>query len=513
MTQRRAGPAGVAAGDLGTDSPTGRRVLASAVLGSGMAQLDGTIVTVALPRIGADLNVPLSDLQWTLNAYMLTLAGLILLGGGLGDRYGRRRVFVWGVVWFTIASLLCGMAPSGTALIGARALQGVGGALLTPGSLALIQSSFRPEQRAKAVGLWSGLGGVAIALGPFLGGWLVDGPGWRWIFFINVPFAVIILVLTRRVPESRDWEASGRFDILGAALAAVGLGGVTYALIGRFWPAAVGGVAALVAFVWWERRTPRPMLPLGVFRSRLFTTTNLVTLCLYAAIGGAFFLLPTQLQNGLGYDALQAGVATLPMTLLLTALSGPAGALAQRIGPRVPMTVGPLVAACGLVLLHRVHPGGSYLTDILPAVVVLGLGLSLFVAPLTATVLASLPVRRAGVASGVNNAAARVAQLFAVAALPLAVGLSTDQYRNASAVDTAFGKAVLICAGLMVVGGLVSLVTVPGRLTPAAEGESVPQPECTPHCAIGSPPLEPGGEPRGGERSGPDAGPDRAGGA
>ncbi|MFI7275946.1 MFS transporter [Streptomyces sp. NPDC049879] len=481
--------------------PAGRRVLGAAVFGSGMAMLDGTIVTVALPRIGADLDVPLSDLQWTLNAYMLTLAGLILLGGGLGDRYGRRRVFVIGVIWFTLASLLCGIAPNGNALIAARALQGVGGALLTPGSLALIQATFRPGERAKAVGLWSGLGGVATACGPFLGGWLVDGPGWRWIFFINVPFALVVLVLTRGVPESRDWDASGRFDVLGAALAALALGGVTYALIQRtVWVAAVGVVVGAL-FVLRERRAPRPMLPLDVFRSRLFTAANLVTLCLYAAIGGVFFLLPTQLQNGLGYSALTAGVATLPTTLLMTALSGPAGALAQRIGPRLPMTVGPLIAAAGLLLLHRVHPGGSYWTTILPGVVVQGLGMSLFVAPLTATVLASLEDRRAGVASGVNNAAARVAQLFAVAALPLVIGLSTDDYRDAGAVDAAFGRAVLVCAGLMAVGALVSWFTVPGELVQAEKGredgrrpggERPAAPQCRTHCAVSSPPLEPG---------------------
>ncbi|MDT0441784.1 MFS transporter [Streptomyces johnsoniae] len=481
------------AGRLTTASPGGRRVLGSAVLGSGMAMLDSTIVTVALPRIGADFDVPISDLQWILNAYMLTLAGLILLGGGLGDRFGRRRVFVWGVVWFTVASVLCGLAPSAPLLIAARALQGVGGALLTPGSLALIQSSFDPDQRAKAVGLWSGLGGVATAFGPFLGGWLVDGPGWRWIFLINVPIAAAVLLLTRAVPESRDWTAGGRFDVPGAALAALSLGGITYALINApAFAALAGGVALGAAFVWWERRAPRPMLPLGVFRSRLFTAANLVTLCLYAAIGGIFFLLPTQLQNGLGYDALTAGIASLPVTLLLTVLSGPAGALSHRIGPRLPLTLGPLVAAAGLVLLYRVHPGGSYWTDVFPGVVVQGLGMALFVAPLTATVLASVEVRRAGVASGVNNAAARVAQLVAVAALPLAIGLSTDEYRSAEAVDRAFGKAVLLCAGLMVLGAVIAWFTVPGRLLPHA-----PAPQCTRHCAVGAPPLEPGGHRRG----------------
>ncbi|ARQ70213.1 MFS transporter [Streptomyces marincola] len=477
------------AGRLTTASPTGRRVLGSAVLGSGMAMLDSTIVTVALPRIGDDFGVPISGLQWILNAYMLTLAGLILLGGGLGDRFGRRRVFVWGVVWFAVASVLCGLAPTAPALIAARALQGVGGALLTPGSLALIQSSFATDQRAKAVGLWSGLGGVATALGPFLGGWLVDGPGWRWIFLINVPLAAAVLLLTRAVPESRDWSASGRFDVAGAVLAALSLGGVTFALINAPAPGALaGGLLLGAAFVRWERRAARPMLPLEVFGSRLFTAANAVTLCLYAAIGGVLFLLPTQLQNGLGYDALTAGVASLPVTLLLTVLSGPAGALSHRIGPRLPLTLGPLVAAVGLVLLHRVRPGGSYWTDVFPGVLVQGLGMSLFVAPLTATVLASVEVRRAGVASGVNNAAARVAQLVAVAALPLATGLSSDQYRSAEAVDRAFGRAVLLCAGLMLLGALIAWFTVPGRLAPHA-----PEPRCTRHCAVGAPPLEPGG--------------------
>lgn len=482
---------------LTTASPAGRRVLCCAVLGSGLVMLDGTIVTVALPRIGADLDVPLAALQWTLNAYLLTLAGLLLLGGGLGDHFGRRRVFVWGVVWFTVASLLCGLAPTGGALVAARALQGVGGALLTPGSLALIQAVFHPEERAKAVGLWSGLSGVAIAFGPFLGGWLVDGPGWRWMFFLNVPLALLVLALARGVPETRDPHASGRFDVSGAALAALSLTGITYALIDAPagpapWATAAAGAGVLLGalFVWWERRSPRPMLPLEVFSSRLFTVMNVVTLCLYAAIGGVFFLVPTQLQNGLGYDALAAGVALLPVTLLMTALSGPAGALSQRIGPRLPLTVGPLVAAAGLLLLHRVHPGASYWTSVFPAVVVQGLGMSLFVAPLTATVLASVEVRRAGVASGVNNAAARVAQLVAVAALPLLIGLSADEYRLPAALDRAFGRAVLLCAALMALGALVSAVTVPGRLL--SRGALVAEPECTRHCGLSSPPLEPG---------------------
>lgn len=500
-------------GDLRPGSPAGRLVLAAAVLGSGMAMLDGTVVTVALPRIGAEFGVPLSVLQWTVNAYMLTLAGLMLLGGALGDRYGRRRVFALGVVWFAVASVLCGLAWTDTVLIAARALQGVGGALLTPGSLALIQASFRPEDRARAVGLWSGLGGVAIAVGPFLGGWLVDGPGWRWIFYINVPLAAVVLLLTRRVPESRDPLASGRFDITGGVLAALSLAGITHALIEASGgpegvvaaATAAGGVLCGVLFVRHERRTPRPMLPLSLFRSRLFTWVNVVTLCLYAAIGGVFFLLPTQLQNVVGYDAMEAGIASLPVTLLMIALSGPAGELAQRTGPRLPLTAGPLVAAVGVLLLGRARPGSSYWPDVFPATVLQGLGMSLFVAPLTATVLAAADTGRAGTASGVNNAAARIAQLLAVAALPLAVGLSSDEYRVPEAMDRAFAAALPLCAGLMVLGALISRLTMPtGRL--AGDGEEPERPQCTAHCGLTSPPLEPG-RPDDGRPPAPDGGP------
>ncbi|MFJ1585224.1 MFS transporter [Streptomyces sp. NPDC088197] len=484
-------------------SATGRWVLACSVLGSGMAMLDGTIVNIALPRIGEGLGATLAALQWTVNGYLLTLAGLILLGGGLGDRFGRRKVFVIGVVWFALASALCGAAPDSGVLIAARALQGVGGALLTPGSLALVQSTYRPQDRAKAVGAWSGLGGVAGAIGPFLGGYLVDGPGWRWIFLINLPLAaVVVAIAVRHVPESRDRTASGSFDILGAVLAALCLAGVTYALIsasGHPSPVAVAvpaaaGLACGWAFLRTERRRPSPMLPLSVFASKLFTSMNLVTLCLYAAIGGVFFVLPVQLQIAAGYSALRAGLATLPVTVLMLLLSAPAGALAQRIGPRWPLTVGPLVTACGLLLLTRVSPDtSSYVVDVLPAVVVQGLGMCLFVAPLTATVLASVEVDHAGVASGVNNAAARVAQLLIVAALPLAVGLSDHAYRSPHAVNSAFGKAMLICAGLCAVAAVLAAVLVPsGALREDGAKGPLAQPECAPHCGVLAPPVEPG---------------------
>jgi EmrB/QacA subfamily drug resistance transporter len=496
--------AGGAADGVRLASPAGRWVLACAVLGSGMAMLDGTIVNIALPRLGEDLGASLATLQWTVNGYLLTLAGLILLGGGLGDRYGRRRVFTVGVVWFALASALCGVAQDSAMLIASRALQGVGGALLTPGSLALVQSTFRQEDRAKAVGAWSGLGGVAGAIGPFLGGWLVDGPGWRWIFFINVPLgAVVVAIAARHVPESRDRTASGSFDITGAALAALCLAGITYALITASSDPSLltvglpvlAGVLCGAGFLRTERVRAHPMLPLNVFSSRLFTAMNLVTLCLYAAIGGVFFLLPVQLQVAAGYSALRAGLATLPVTVLMLLLSAPAGGLAQRIGPRRQLTVGPLIAAAGMLLLTRISPGSSsYLLDVLPAVVVQGLGMSMFVAPLTATVLASVEVDHAGVASGVNNAAARVAQLLIVAALPLVIGLSNDAYTSPHAVDSAFGKAMAVCAGLCAAAAALAAFLVPSGAILAEGGAetAVAQPQCTANCGFSAPPLEPG---------------------
>lgn len=318
--------------DVRLASPQGKWVLLTTVLGSSMAMLDSTVVNVALPRIGRDLDANLSALQWTVNAYMVTLAGLILLGGALGDRFGRRKVFVIGVVWFAVASLLCGIAPNAGVLIAARALQGVGGALLTPGSLALIQASFHPDDRGRAVGLWSGFGGIGAAVGPFVGGWLVDGPGWRWVFLLNVPLALVCVpVALRHVPESGDQRAHGRFDVLGAVLGALALALVTYALIEAgegglvVVVSAVAGLAAAVAFVVVERRRPDPMMPLDIFASRQFTAVNLVTLCVYAALGGFFFLAALQLQVVVGYSALAAGTALLPTTVLMLLLSARSG--------------------------------------------------------------------------------------------------------------------------------------------------------------------------------------------
>jgi EmrB/QacA subfamily drug resistance transporter len=485
----------------------GRWVLLAMVLGSSMAFLDSTVVNVALPAIGKSLSATLGGLQWTVSGYTLSLAGLILLGGSLGDRLGRRKVFLIGVVWFALASALCGLAPSIGVLIGARVLQGVGGALLTPGSLAIIQASFIREDRSRAVGAWSGLGGVAGAIGPLLGGWLVQAGGWRWVFFLNLPLAAAVLAVTiRHVPETRDPMASGKFDVAGSALAALALAGITYALIEA--PAqaahplilvasAAVGVAAAVAFVLVERqRTRHPggtpaMLPLDVFASREFSAVNIVTFLVYAGLGGVFFLLVLQTQVVAGYSPVKAGLALLPITVVMLAFSARSGALAQRIGPRWPMTAGTLICAAGLLLMLRIGAHASYLTDVLPAVTVFAAGLTLTVAPLTATVLASADVRHAGVASGVNNAVARAAGLLAVAGLPALAGLGEASYHAPAQFSTGFDKAMIISAGLLVAGSVLSALTIRNDvLNPPGDGV-VPAPQCRVNCAVGAPPLEP----------------------
>jgi EmrB/QacA subfamily drug resistance transporter len=477
--------------DVRLASPQGKWILLTTVLGSSMALLDSTVVNVALPRIGQDLGASLAALQWTVNAYMVTLAGLILLGGSLGDHYGRRKIFVLGVVWFAVASLLCGLAPNPVMLIAARALQGIGGALLTPGSLAIIQSSFHRDDRSRAVGLWSGFGGIGAAVGPFLGGWLVDGPGWRWVFLLNVPLALLCVpVALRHVPESRDAGKHARFDVLGAALGALALALLTYALIEAkagslvVTLTGVAGVVAAVAFVQVERHRPDPMLPPDIFASRQFTAVNLVTLCVYAAFGGFFFLTALQLQVVSGYSPLQAGTALLPITALMLLFSAHSGALADRTGPRLPLTAGPLLCAAAMLLMLRVGKGADYLTDVLPALLVMGAGMVTLVAPLTATVLASVDTARAGLASGINNAAARAAGLIAVAALPLLAGMGPEAYRSPTAFDAAFDRAMPICAGVLVAGSLLAFALV---RRPAPECR---HPECHVHGCVTAPPLE-----------------------
>ena len=446
-------------------TPVGRAVIAAATLGSGMAMLDGTVVNVALRTIGRDLGASLAQLQWITNAYLLTLSSLILLGGSFGDRFGRRRVFVVGVVWFAAASLLCGVAPNPEILIAARALQGIGGALLTPGSLAMIQGAFAPDERAPAIGAWSGLGSIAAAIGPFVGGALVDYANWRWIFLLNLPLAALtVFIAVRAVPETRDPRASSHFDVVGAVLAAVTLGATTYALIewggASGWVAAVLGVAAGVGFVVAEVHEPEPMLRLEMFHNLTFSASNAMTLLVYGALGALSFFVVIELQTVGGYEALAAGAAFVPMTIIMLFLAPAGGRLGQRIGPRIPMTVGPIVMALGVLLMLRIGPDVSYVLDVLPAVIVFGLGLALMVAPLTATVLAAAPDEHAGIASGVNNAVARAGALLAVAALPIAVGLHGAEYADPGAFDGAFHQAMIACATLLAAGGVISWFTI-----------------------------------------------------
>jgi EmrB/QacA subfamily drug resistance transporter len=488
------------------DSASGRWLLAVAVLGSGIAFLDATVVNVALPDIGRDLHASTSTLQWILNGYVLTLASLILLGGSLGDRYGRRRVFVIGTGVFTISSLLCAVAPNAELLVVARLVQGVGGALLTPGSLAMVESGFRPADRARAIGAWSGLGGVAGALGPIVGGLLVGALSWRAVFLINLPLGILIVVMaSRHVPETRDAATGGRLDFRGVILAAVGLAGTTYALIeapghGASLPVlviAIGGGLALVAFLLAERRSANPMMPLSMFSSRQFSAANAVTFVVFGAFSGVFFLLVAFLQISLGYSPLAAGAASLPITALMLLLSAPAGALAQRIGPRIPLTVGPLVTALGLVLMSRIDRGDSYLSAVLPAVIVFGFGLTLVVAPVTATVMAAADERHSGIASGINTAVSRLAGLIVVAVLPLVAGLTGNKFYDPAAMDHGFHVAMLACAALSAAGGVLACVTISSEVLepePPPGGDVPTGAQYDFSCAVAGPPLRPGRE-------------------
>jgi EmrB/QacA subfamily drug resistance transporter len=453
--------------------PAGRWVLLATVLGSALAFVDATVVNIALPHIGRSFGAGAAGLQWTVNGYTLSLSSLILTGGALGDRFGRRRIFVTGVAWFAAASLLCGVALDLRMLVASRVLQGVGGALMTPGALAIIEASFAPEDRSRAIGAWSGLGGIAGAVGPFLGGWLVQVASWRLVFLVNLPLAAAVaLVALRHVPESRDPRAPRRVDVPGALTGALALAGVAYGFTA--WPAlgptsprvlaalAIGALA-LVAFVAVERRSPHPMLPLELFTSRTFSAANLVTFVVYAALGGMVFLLVLQLQVVARFSPLGAGTALLPVTLLMLALSSRAGALAQRIGPRLPMTLGPIACAGAFLLLSRVGAGASYPRTVLPGVMLLGLGLSLTVAPLTAAALGAVDERHAGVASGVNNAVARAAGLLAVAVLPLAAGLGRGSLTDPAALAPTYRGAMLLCAGLLLAGAATAFAAIPGK--------------------------------------------------
>jgi EmrB/QacA subfamily drug resistance transporter len=502
-----AAPTGAASEPLSLSSGRGRWVVAATVLGSGIAMLDATVVGIALPSIGRDFHGGVGTLQWVVTGYTLTLAAFLLLGGALGDHYGRRRVFAIGVAWFAVASALCGIAPTSGFLIAARAVQGIGGALLAPGSLAILQTSFRADDRARAIGAWSGLAGVASAAGPLVGGYLLAIGSWRWVFFINLPVSAAVLVITaRHVPESRDPSATGRVDIVGASLAVVFLAGLTYGLIEaptRGWtsPAVVAClvVAAVSApvFLVVEHRRAKPMLPLGLFRSRQFSGANGVTFAVYGALGGALFLLPVELQIVKGYSPLEAGISLLPLTLVMLAFSARSGALSARIGPRLQMTVGPLIVGAGLFLLVRATNPGSYWTQVFPAVLVFAIGLAITVAPLTATAMSAAPAEHSGVASAVNNVVARAAGLLAVAVLPLLAGLTGAAALESATLAAGFRTAMVISGLTCAAGGVLAALTIrnPPRLrsaTPAAAvAAAAVEKEPAWSCGVSGPPLNP----------------------
>jgi EmrB/QacA subfamily drug resistance transporter len=474
-------------------SPAGRWVIVATVLGSAMASIDGTVVGIALPVVGRQFHAPIASMQWVVTGYLLALASLLLVGGTLGDQFGRRRLFSVGVAWFTLASVACAVAPDVTVLIATRVLQGAGAALLVPGSLAIIEASFVAEDRARAIGAWSGLGGVATAAGPLLGGYLISVASWRWIFIINLPLGLVVLALSRRhVPESRQEQRQG-VDVPGALLTVLALAGITYGLIegpavGWTAPTVLAMLAVGAAAGGWflvvERRGSRPMVPLVIFRQRQLTVTNAVTLLVYAGLGGALFLLPVELEVVDRYSALQAGLALLPLTVIMLALSASSGRLASQIGPRLQMSVGPVVVGAGLALFARTAHDSSYAGAVLPAMIVFGLGLAATVAPLTATALSALPADRAGLASAVNNDVSRVGGLVAVAVLPALAGIGGRAYLHASSMASGFRVAMFVTAIWCAAGGVLAAAGI--RNPPPRPGW---EPSEGVHCALDASPA------------------------
>ena len=475
-----------------------RWVVAAAVLGSGIATLDATVVGIALPSVGRSLHSGMRTLQWVVTGYSLTLTAFLLLGGALGDRFGRRKIFFVGIVWFVVASLSCGLAPSGAVLVGARILQGVGGALITPASLAILQASFRSEDRARAIGAWSGFTGLATAAGPLLGGYLISVGSWRWVFFINLPVGLGVIALTaRHVPESVDPAAAGKLDKTGPVLAVVFLSGLTFALIegaSHGWTSPLVLTAVVLAavagpmFIVSEHLKPHPILPLDLFRVLQFTAANAVTFIVYGALGGALFLLPIELQVVSRYSPLQSGLALMPVTAIMLMFSARSGQLATRIGPRFQMSLGPMVVGAGLVLLYRATQGRSYIVHVLPAVVIFGIGLAITVAPLTATAMGAAPSERAGVASAVNNVLARAAGLFAVAALPFVSGISGAAALNPDRLASSFRSAMFIAGVAAIAGGGLAFALV---RNPTRQLRGEPEGDRRWHCALDGTPLEP----------------------
>jgi EmrB/QacA subfamily drug resistance transporter len=474
-------------------SAQGRWVLAAMVMGSSVAGIDSTVVAVALPAIGRNLHVGFQGLQWTVTSYTLTLASLILLAGSLSDRWGRRRVFLAGLCWFTLASVLCAAAPSIGWLIAARAVQGIGGALMTPASLAIIEAAFQPGDRTRAIGTWAGFSGVSSAIAPFLGGWLLEAGSWRPIFLINVPVAAAVAWTTwRHVPESRDTSASGRVDWPGALAGVVALAAITYAIIALpgggvrspgFAAAAILALLSSATFVVAERRESHPMLPPTIFRPAQFRAANAVTFVVNGALGGFAFVFIPALEIIAGYSPVVAGSALVPVTVVTLLLSGTSGRLAQRIGPRPQLVAGCLLCAVASILAVRIGPHASYWTDVLPLAVLFGLGLASLLPPLTATAMNSAPDSLAGLASGVNNAVARVAGLFWIAALPPITGLTGAAYTDPAQFRSSFTQISLICAAAFACAAALAatLITGPGRTASAPAPALIQTP--VPHLA------------------------------